>query len=112
MNWDFEETPITIRTEDGDQFQVGMFDGNFEIDEIGMIQTITLKQYEGNGYLTLRQFREGDRHSFRADLFRALERTLAKRFEDEINECLDDLRGVPEVRQIEQDRAIYHQSVL
>lgn len=114
MQWDFEEVPVSLWTEDKALFQAGFFDGSFEIDEIGMIQTITLKEHQGNGSITLKRWKQGEPVGGDRDrLFQMLERALSKRYEDKINECLADLHEWPSVvDQREADRAIYHQSVL
>lgn len=114
MQFNFEETPISIRTGDGALFQAGMFSGRFEIDDIGLIQRIWLDEHEGNGSLTLRRWRIGDpAASFSHRLFDALERTLARVWEDEIETTLADIHGWPSAAaRIERDRAWHHTRVL
>lgn len=117
MRFQFDDTPIHVKDLDGDLIAVGTFEGEFEINEIGSIDIIRLREHawpNTNREVTLRRWRPGDKPpSFKTHLFDALAKTLERKWEDEINETLANYyRGDSDVTEIEHDRAVYHQSVL
>ena len=117
MQWEFDDVPITIRLPDGTKVQAGAFDGKFEIDDIGLIETIWLEEHvwpASGKTIELRRWKKGDKApGFRTFLFDALAETLEKRFEDEIKHCLAEIRQLRTKGEIERaDRAWFRQGLL
>lgn len=117
MQWEFDDTPISIWIEGQTRFNAGSFAGRFAIDDVGGIEKIWLDEHvwphEPKGTLELRRWKPGMKDGFKQRLFDALARSLEKAFEAEINECLADIHGWPTAAEERQrELAIYHQQVL
>lgn len=117
MQWEFDDIPVSIRLDDGTLFKTGSFTGYFEINDIGLIDKIVLEEHawpKSNKSIELRRWKPGTPNpGFRGRLFDALDSTLSKAYEDEINECLAEINGWPTAaEERHRELAIYHQQVL
>lgn len=117
MRWNFEEIPLTVRLDEKTVFRTGMFSGSFEVDDIGMIQTIWLDEdawSKTNNKLELKRWKPGQpAPGFKGRLFDALAATLEEKYEDEINEFLAELHNWPTRGEVERaDRAWFRQGLL
>lgn len=82
MRWDFEGIPLTVRIDEKTVVHTGMFSGSFEVDELGVIQTIWIDETPPNNQrLELKRWKPGQPSpGFKGRLFDALAATLEKRY--------------------------------